>query len=107
MPKHNKIIVCVSTDDSERIAMIQRLLVKNGLALTAGDARKIIRQTPSDFDLSSTYFVAASHYDLGSSTIITPQLFRLASSGILVIVGVKKIKPIFEFMCEAYFQGDI
>ena len=105
--KHNKIIVCVSTDDMERRAMIQRLIIKLGFAITPGDAAKIIKNTPEDFDMSSAYFVFATHCNLNSSPNITHQLYRLSIQGIAVVIGVKTIKPHHEMMCEVYYPGDI
>lgn len=107
MPKQNKIIVCVSTDDMERRAMVQRLIIKLGFALTPGDAGKIIKKSPEDFDMSSAYFVFATHCNLNSSPNITHQLYRLAIQGIAVVVGVKTLKPQHEMMCEVYYQGDV
>ena len=105
--KNNKIIVCISTDDTERISMVRRVLVKKGLANTAGDAAKLIKPSAGDFDLGDCYYVAASLYNLASSQFITHQLYRLAASGVLVVVGAKKLQTNFEFMCEPYFQGQI
>lgn len=105
--KQNKIIACICTDDTERQAMIRRVLVKKGLAVTPGDAAKIIKLSPNDFDLASSYFVAAATYNMTSSAMITHQLFRMACSGILVVVGLKKLQSPYEYMCEAYYQGQI
>ena len=105
--KQNKIIVCISTDDSERQAMVKRVLVKKGLANTPGDASKIMKGSPDDFDLAGCYFVAAGLYNLASSQMITHQLYRLAASGMLVVIGAKKLQTNFEFMCEPYHQGQI
>ena len=107
MPKQNKIIVCVATDDTERRRMIQRLAVKFGLALTAGDANKLIKQTPYDYDLSEAYQVLALNYNLNTSPSTTHQLYRMATQGIAVIVGVKKLQTQYEFMSETYYQGEI
>jgi len=105
--KQNKIIVCIATDDSERQAMIKRVLVKKGLANTPGDAGKIIKPSPNDYDLADCYYVAALDYNLASSPLITHQLYRLAASGVLVVIGTKKLQTNYEFMCEPYYQGQI
>lgn len=105
--KQNKIIVCISSDDAERLAMVRRVLVKKGLANTAGDAAKLIKPSASDFDLSDCYYVAGALHNLASSPGITHQLYRLAASGILVVVGAKKLQANFEFMCEYYYQGSL
>lgn len=107
MAKHNKIIVCISTDDTERRRMIQRLAIKHGFAQTPGDANKIIRTSPTDFDLNDAYFVLATTYNLNASPMTTNQLYRLAAMGVAVIVGLKKIQPQYEFMCEIYNQGEV
>ncbi len=107
MPKHNKIIVCVCADDTERRRMIQRLVVKLGLANTPGDAGKIIKMYPQDFDLKETYFVLAERYDLNSSPHTTQQLYRMALSGIAVVIGARRVQPQYEFMCQIYQEGDL
>ena len=105
--KSLKIICCICTDDTERTQMIRRVLVKKGLASTPGDASKLIKSSPTDFDGADSYYIAASLYKLKSSITITNQLYRMAASGILVVVGLKKLQPEYEFMCETYFQGQI
>lgn len=105
--KHNKIIVCVSTDAQERRRMIQRVIIKLGFAITPGDANKLIRNSPRDFDLSEAYFVIADTYNLNESPHTTHQLYRLAIMGVAVVVGLKKLQPQYEQMCEVYNQGDI
>lgn len=105
--KQNKIIVCIATDDMERIAMVKRVLVKKGIANTPGDAGKVIKPSPNDYDLADCYFVAASLYNMAGSQMITHQLYRLAASGVLVVVGAKKLQSHYEFMCEPYYQGQI
>lgn len=107
MAKQNKIIVCVCTDDTDRLNMIKRLAVKKGLATTPGDAQKLIRQSPIDYDLTESYLVLASDYNLASSAMTTHQLYRMAVSGICIIVGAKRLQPAYEFMCEAYYQGEV
>lgn len=102
-----RIICCICTDDSERLQMIKKVLVKKGLASTPGDAAKLIKPNPSDFDAVDSYYIAASLYNLKSSDTITNQLYRMAASGILVVVGLKKLQPEYEFMCESYYQGQI
>ena len=42
MKKPNKIIVCLSQSEDERLLMISRLMVSFGFARTNGDAKKII-----------------------------------------------------------------
>ncbi|GAP73064.1 hypothetical protein SAMD00024442_6_16 [Candidatus Symbiothrix dinenymphae] len=102
MKKSNKIIVAVSPDRSQRIAMVQRIAVNLGFAKTQGDAGKIIRQTPYDFDLSNCYFVLAETYNLHESPMTTQRLYELAAIGIAVIIGAKRIPPEMEFFCDVY-----
>lgn len=100
-------MVCISSNDHERRRMIQRLAVKLGFALTPGDAGKIIKMYPQDFDLTSAYFVLAERYDLNSSVHTTQQLFRMAMNGMAVVIGSRRVQTQFEFMCEIYNEGDI
>lgn len=107
MTKRNKIIVCLSSDDNERRRMVQKMAVKCGLATTPGDALKIMKLYPQDFDLANTYFVLAERYDLNSSHYTTHELYKLALQGIAVIVGARRIQQQFEFMCEIINQNDL
>jgi hypothetical protein len=102
MKKSNKIIVAVSPDRNQRAAMIARIAVNLGFARTPGDAGKIIRQTPYDYDLANCYFVLAETYNLRESPLTTQRLYELAATGIAVIIGTKKIPPEMEFLCEIY-----
>lgn len=99
-----KIIVCVAHEEAERRRMISKLAVDMGLALTASDATKLIRPTPFDYDLGRAYLVLASTFNFKNSPQTTNQLYRLAISGVAVIIGVKKLQPEFEFMCQIYNQ---
>jgi len=106
MKKQNKIIVCLSPFEDDRISMVARLLVKFGFARTQGDARKIIAISVSDIDLSSAWFVAAKTFKFRTSANTTHRLFEMALRGNLVLVGAKKIPPEMEFMCEIYHVSD-
>ncbi|MDR1981348.1 MAG: hypothetical protein LBQ39_07005 [Tannerellaceae bacterium] len=103
MKKNNKIIVAVSPDRALRQSMIRRLAVDMGFAKTPGDAGKIIRQSPYDYDLANCYFLFAETYNLQESILTTGRLYELAATGIAVVVGVRKIPPAMEFICEAFF----
>ncbi|MCL2328324.1 MAG: hypothetical protein FWC39_07400 [Bacteroidetes bacterium] len=107
MKKSNKIIVCLSPNESERSTMIAKLLVRLGFARTAGDAKKIIAFSAFDVDLPAAYFVAAQSFNFRSSAHITQRLYEMAVRGNLVIVGVKKMPPEMEFMCEIFTVTDI
>jgi hypothetical protein len=100
MKKSNKIIACQSQFEEDRLTMVAKTLVRAGFARTPGDARKIISLTPFDVDLPTAYFVAAKNYNLRSSPITTQRLFEMAIRGNLVVIGVKRIPPEMEFMCE-------
>lgn len=107
MPKkENKIILAVSTDERERRAMIQRIAIELGFAITPSDANKIIRTAPQDYDLVNSYFVLASTYNLRESPITTHRLYELAARGIAVVIGVKRLYPEHEFMSHPYYPSD-
>jgi len=101
--KPNKIFVAVSPDNKERIKMICRIAIDCGFAKTIGDASKITRPSPFDFDLGGCYFVLAENYNLKDSLTTTQRLFELAASGIAVIIGTRKIPPEMEFLCDVYY----
>lgn len=107
MRKTNKIIVCLSFNESERSTMIAKMLVKFGFARTPGDAKKIIGASAFDVDFSSSYFVAAQTFNFRSSAYTTQRLYEMAVRGNLVIVGAKKVPPEMEFMCEILTPSDI
>jgi len=107
MPKkQRKIIVCVSTDERERRSMIRQVLVDLGFALVPSDAEKLIRQSPHDYDLTSSYFVAALTANLRESPLTTHRLYELAAQGIAVVVGLKRLHKEHEFICEAFYSSD-
>ena len=106
MRKQNKIIVCLSPFEEDRISMAAKLLVKFGFARTPGDAKKIIAFSVFDIDLSSVYFVAAKVFNFRMSANTTQRLFEMALRGNLVLVGAKKVPPEMEFMCEIYTIAD-
>ena len=104
--KKNKIIVVISADEKERRSMIQTLAVRMGLAVTNGDANKLIKVSVYDYDLSSTYAVLCSYYPLRESPVTTNKLYQLAAHGVAVIIGSKKLQSEFEFCCEIYYPSD-
>ncbi|MDD3194387.1 MAG: hypothetical protein PHU68_01125 [Paludibacter sp.] len=85
--------------------MIARVALDMGLAITMADAAKIINPTPFDYDLQCAYVVLAATFNFRQSSHTVHQLYRLASSGIAVVVGVKKLQPEYEFMCSIYEPG--
>lgn len=106
MKKENKIIVVVSADQDLRHIMLQHLAVELGFAQTRGDAGKLIRQSPHDYDLANCYFVLAANYNLRESPVTTQRLFELAARGLAVLVGCRRIPPEMEFLCTAYYPQD-
>jgi len=107
MKKSNKIIVCQSAFEEDRINMVAKLLIKFGFARTLGDAKKIISFSPFDIDLSGAYFVAARAFNFRTSANTTQRLFEMALRGNLVLTGAKKVPPEMEFMCEIYTVNDL
>ena len=107
MKKSNKIIVCQSPFEEDRVSMVAKLLVKFGFARTPGDAKKIIAFSPFDIDLSGAYFVAARTFNFRTSANTTQRLFEMALRGNLVLTGAKKVPPEMEFMCEIYTVNDL
>lgn len=104
--KSKKIIVCISASETERVKMMQKVIVKLGFALINSDAGKLIRKTPHDFDHDS-YFIFASSYNFRESPITTNQLFERALTGEAVVLGCKKVQPEFEFMCKLIYPEQI
>ena len=106
MKKQNKIIVCLSSSDHDRLDMVAKALVKLGFARTPGDAKKIIAITPFDVDLPTAYFVAAQTFNFRKSENMNQRLYEMAARGFLVLVGAKRIPPEKEFMCDIYTIAD-
>lgn len=102
-----KIIVCIAQEETERRRMISKLAIEMGLALTASDAGKLIRTSPYDYDLGQAYIVLASTFNFRHSHMTVNELYKLAINGVAVIVGVKKLQPEFEFMCQIYNQQSL
>ncbi len=106
MKKQNKIIVAIAPDEQTRAAMVKRIAISMGFAQTPGDAAKIIRKSPHDVNLDETYFVLAYNYNLKESPTTTLRLVAMAAKGIAVVVGVKRLPPEMEFLCESYYPSD-
>lgn len=101
--KQNKIFVAVSADPSHRLTIIQRILIDLKLAITPGDASKLIRKSVYDIDLSNAYYVCADNFNFRESEITRQRLYEMAARGIAVIVGVKRLPREFEFISQAYY----
>lgn len=102
--KQNKILVAIASDDKERRAIIQRLLVKLNFALTPFDAGKLIKKSVHDIDLSDAYYVCAENFNFRDSEITRQRLYEMAARGIAVIVGVRRLPKEFEFICQAIYE---
>lgn len=105
--KKNKIIVALCPDDKIREKMVQKLAVRLGFARNETDAKRIIRTNGQDYDLPDSYFVFAYNYSLRRSPETTHRLYQMALSGIAVVVGVKRVYPEHEFMCEMYYPDEV
>ncbi|MBD9177931.1 MAG: hypothetical protein EGP82_01945 [Odoribacter splanchnicus] len=103
MKKENKIIVAVAADPDTRKAMLKRIIIDLGFAITPSDAGKLIKPTPHDINLSTAYFVFAELYAFKDSNITTQRLYELAARGFAVVIGTKKIPPEYEFLCTVYY----
>lgn len=101
--KNYKIFTCISPDREIRNRMIQELLIRLGFACIKSDARKIIRESVYDIDLSTAYYVAVDTFAFRDSLLTTQRLYELAARGIAVVVGVKKLPREFELLAEAYY----
>lgn len=106
MKKENKIIIAVDADSVERAALIKRIVVELGFALTPSDAAKIIKQDIYSIDLSKAYFVICDNYSFRDSVITTQRLYELAARGIAVVIGVRNIPRNYEFICQAFHSSD-
>lgn len=105
--KRNKIIVALCPDDELREKMVRKLAIRLGFARNETDAKRIIKINALDYDLPNTYFVLASNYSLRRSPETTQRLYQMALSGMAVVVGVKRIYPEHEFMCEIYYPDEV
>lgn len=106
MKKENKIMVVVDPDPGMRRTLIAKLAAQLGFARTTSDASKIIRSTPYEFDLMTSYFVLAHTYDFRKSNITTQRLYEMAARGMAVVVGVSRLPAEFEFCCQVFFKED-
>lgn len=100
-------MVVVDQDLDARRKVIAKMAVEFGFARTTSDAGKIIRSTPYDYDLPAAFFVMATTYDFRKSVITTQRLYEMAAKGMLVIVGVKRLPPEFEFICQVFYKQNL
>ena len=101
--KSNKIMVCVSPDNNIRSNMVCDLAIRCRLATIRSDAKKIMRHSVYDIELSEAYYVLVDDFNFRDSPSTTQRLYELAARGIAVIVGTRKLPREFEFLCEVYF----
>jgi hypothetical protein len=101
--KSNKIMVCVSPDSRTRERMLCELAVRCGFANILSDARKLIRSSAFDYDLSSAFFVLANSFNFRESPSTTQRLYELSAHGIAIMVGAKAVPREFEFLCDIYY----
>jgi hypothetical protein len=104
--KDNKITVVVSPDAEERASMVAAVALGRGFARTQSDARKLVRQFTHDFDMNSAYFILAGTHDFKRSEIDFHLLTRIASSGICVVIGVRRLPAEFAWCCNVYYPTD-
>lgn len=105
MKKQNKIIVAVCPDDNTRRKLLQKIAVECGLALTPGDASKLIKPTAHECNVPESYFVLADLHNFRRGVILNQQLYEMAARGMAVIIGCKKLPAEFEFICETYYSN--
>lgn len=104
--KENKLMLAVSADPDERSALVRRLAIECGFALTPSDAAKIITQNIYDIDISKAFFIIADNYNFRGGVITTQRLYELAARGICVILGVRSIPREYQFICSAFYPSD-
>ena len=102
--KQNKIKVIVEPDSARRRKEIQKAIIDCGLALTPGDANKLIRPSIDDYDLRAAYFVAIADYNFRESPLSSARLYQLAARGIAIIVGCRRLPKEYEILCERIWE---
>lgn len=105
--KEYKIHVVIAASQDERERLMAKLAVRLGFAKIPSDGRKLILRDIYSVDLSTVYFVMCSNYNFRGATITNQRLYELAARGILVLVGVRSLPREYEFICTAYYAGDL
>lgn len=95
-------MVCVSSDNSVRLNMICELAVRCKLATIRSDARKILKHSIYDINLTEAYYVLVDEFNFRESPSTTQRLYEMAARGIAVIVATRKLPREFEFLCDIY-----
>lgn len=101
--KNNKIFVCVSPEADIREKMVCELAMRIGLVTIRSDAKKILRHSVYDIELSEAYFVLVDNFAFRDSPSTTQRLYEMAARGIAVIVGVKKMPREYEIISDIYY----
>lgn len=101
--KENKIMTCISPDNNQRTKMVCELAMRCRLATIRSDARKILKHSVYDIELSEAYYVLVDDFNFRESPSTTQRLYELAARGIAVIVGCRKLPREFEFLCDTYY----
>lgn len=105
--KENKIMVVVASTPEERLSSVAKLAVRLKFASINSDAKKIVTRDISTIDLSTSYFVFCSNFNMRTSPSTTQKLIELAARGIAVIVGVKSIQREYEFISQIIYPEDL
>lgn len=100
--KHNKIKVIISPDPEIRRKLLQKVAQECGLALTPGDASKLIKPSVYECNIPDAYYVLADMHNFRQAPHMNQQLYEMAARGMAVIVGVRKLPAEFEFISEVY-----
>ena len=95
--KNNKIFVCVSPETDIREKMVCDLVT------IRSDAKKILRHSVYDIELSEAYFVLVDNFAFRDSPSTTQRLYEMAARGIAIIVGVKKMPREYEIISDIYY----
>lgn len=101
--KNNKIMVCVSSESDLRLNMVCELAIRCRLATIRSDARKLLKHSVYDIELSEAYYVLVDDFNFRESPSTTQRLYEMAARGIAVIVAVRKLPREFEFLCDIYY----
>lgn len=102
--KQHKIIAIVSKDDKVRRSLLKKMIAAKGFATSLSDAEKLIRPSVYDYDFTEAYFIIADNVRFHSNTILIQTLYRLAVSGLAVIIGTTRIPSQYEFMFEVHHE---
>lgn len=65
--KNNKIMTCISPDNTQRTNMVCELATRCRLATIRSDARKILKHSVYDIELSEAYYVLVDDFNFRES----------------------------------------